>query len=302
MRTADFDYALPPELVAQHPALKRDEARLLVLERVSGKISHRRFGDLPEYMQAGDVLVLNDSKVLPARLRGIKQPTGGAIELLLLTEAAPNEWLVMLRPGKRVRAGTVVELRTPTGEGTAFTATVLEKTDEGHCRVRFAGTPNILSVIDSLGELPLPPYIEREAGATRGEDEARYQTVYAQALGSVAAPTAGLHYTQPVLAAIRARGVEVCFVTLHVGLGTFAPVKAERIEDHIMHSERFTLPAATALAVNRAKREGRRVMAGGTTSTRVLESAAQMVGGPLTEMSGETRLFVHPPREFRVVD
>ena len=301
MRTADFDYPLPPELIAQAPAPTRDGSRLLVLHRTDSRTEHRQFRELPDYLRAGDVLVLNNSRVLRARLRGHKPSTGGQVELLLVEEVAPNEWWTLLRPGKRVRVGAEIQLRTNGGVASLVRAVVLEKNDEGHCRVRFTGTPNLLDELETHGEIPLPPYIERAAGT---EDDARYQTVFAQPAGSVAAPTAGLHFTPALLDELRARGVQIHFVTLHVGLGTFLPVKADNLADHVMHEERFELPADTTDAINAAKREGRRVIAVGTTTVRVLESAAALstFNFQLSALQSRTRIFIHPPYEFRVVD
>ena len=301
MRTASFDFSLPPELIAQSPSAARDGSRLLVLHRRDGRTEHRQFREVPEFLQAGDLLVLNNSRVLRARLRGHKPASGGRVELLLVEEAAPNEWWTMIRPGKRVRAGTEIHLQTNAGLASPVRAVVHEKNAEGHCRVRFSGTANILDELESHGEIPLPPYIERCAGA---EDDTRYQTVFAQPAGSVAAPTAGLHFTPQILEELRARDVQIHFVTLHVGLGTFAPVKAADLADHVMHEERFELSAATADAVNAAKREGRRVIAVGTTTVRVLESAASLspAAGHVAPVTTRTRIFIHPPHAFRVVD
>ena len=301
LRTADFDYPLPPELIAQAPAPTRDGSRLLVLYRTDSRTEHRQFRELPDYLRAGDVLVLNNSRVLRARLRGHKPSTGGQVELLLVEEVAPNEWWTLLRPGKRVRVGAEIQLRTNGGVASLVRAVVLETNDEGHCRERFTGTPNLLDELETPGEIPLPPYIERAAGT---EDDARYQTVFAQPAGSVAAPTAGLHFTPALLDELRARGVQIHFVTLHVGLGTFLPVKADNLADHVMHEERFELPADTADAINAAKREGRRVIAVGTTTVRVLESAAALstFNFQLSALQSRTRIFIHPPYEFRVVD
>ncbi|MCP5521491.1 MAG: tRNA preQ1(34) S-adenosylmethionine ribosyltransferase-isomerase QueA [Verrucomicrobiales bacterium] len=299
MRIEDFDYELPPERIAQHPAEHRDASRLLVLQRQDGQVVHRRFADFADYPGPGDVLVLNNSRVIAARLRGRKLPEGGQVEILLSEPVGRNDWWVMLRPGKRVRPGTCLEFQRG---GAAITATVREKNREGHCRLEFAGPADVLDRLDELGEVPLPPYIERTA-APSDRDRERYQTVFAQPPGSVAAPTAGLHFTTEFLDRLRVRGVEVRFVTLHVGLGTFAPVKAERVEDHVMHEEYGELPAETATCIGAAKAAGRRVFAVGTTSLRVLESAARaQAGRPLEAWSGHTRLFVHPPAGFAVVD
>jgi S-adenosylmethionine:tRNA ribosyltransferase-isomerase len=307
VRTADFHYELPPELIAQHPVPRRDGSRLLVLHRSSRRVEHRQFRELTSYLQAGDVLVLNDSRVIPARLRGFKPASGGQVEVLLVSENAPNDWWAMLRPGKRVRAGTRIEFRPPASdtpsaaEQARLTATVTAKNDEGHCRLHFEGCPDVRDELSTFGEVPLPPYIERASGADAA-DLARYQTVFARPPGSVAAPTAGLHFTHEILAQIHALGAQVHFVTLHVGLGTFAPVKAGNIEEHVMHEEVFELPAGTAEAVNLAKAEGRRVIAVGTTSVRVLESAVAPSGATVQPQRGRTRIFIHPPARFRIVD
>lgn len=275
MRTADFDFELPPELIAQIPAPKRDQSRLLILHRASQAIEHRQFRDLLDCLRPGDVLVLNNSRVLPARLRGTNASTGGQFEILLLEQNAIKDWWVMMRPGKRARNGTTIIFQDRHGKPTGIQAVVLENNEEGHRRLRFTGTLDIAENLDSLGEIPLPPYINR---ANRNQEEAdrrRYQTVFARPAGSVAAPTAGLHFTEILLDEIRSRGVQVCFLTLHVGLGTFAPVKAETLAAHMMHEERYELSQETARIINLAKEEGRRVIAVGTTTLRVLESVAQ---------------------------
>ena len=281
MRTADFDFILPPELIAQQPAPERDQSRLLVLHRRDGKIAHGKFRDLPDWLHAGDVLVLNNSRVIPARLRGVNAHTGGQFEILLLEENAANDWWVMLRPGKRARIGTNIIFQTANGRRSTVQATVMKKNEEGHRRLRFDGTPNIIGNLNDLGEVPLPPYIRRAGAREMDNDKQRYQTVFAQPPGSVAAPTAGLHFTEPLLDAIRSRGVEVCFVTLHVGLATFAPVKTETISAHQLHEERYEVSAETARTVNDAKAAGRRVIAVGTTTVRVLESVAAQNQGRL---------------------
>lgn len=298
LRTADFDFELPPELIAKHPATARDQSRLFVISRETGEIKHRQFRDLLDCLREGDVLVLNDSKVLPARLRGEKSHSGGEVELLLAEENAPNDWWVLLKPGKRVRAGTEITLRDHAGRPTDVRATVLDKNAEGHCRVCFTGVDEITFALDSLGEMPLPPYLGRAAASS---DSERYQTVFAQSAGSMAAPTAGLHFTPQLLDEIRARGVHVCFVTLHVGLGTFAPVKAETVAEHVMHEERYELSAEAADAINAAKIAGRRVVAVGTTSVRVLESIAAKYDGKIVSERGRTRIFIHPPYHFKIV-
>jgi S-adenosylmethionine:tRNA ribosyltransferase-isomerase len=300
--TREFDFPLPPELIAQHPSPERDRSRLLVVHRGDGQIEHRQFPALAEYLRAGDVLVLNDSRVIPARLRGRKDDTGGAIEILLLEENAPADWWVMLRPGKRVRPGTRLSFVAPDSAPSPLRAEVTAKNDEGWCRLKFSGVNDLRATFAALGEMPLPPYIARDQPAVGAEDRTRYQTVYAARDGSVAAPTAGLHFTPELLERLRAAGVSVHFVTLHVGHGTFAPVKVDDIAGHVMHEERFEVPATTADAVNRAKAEGRRVVAVGTTSVRVLESVARAHAGRLVAGPGRTRIFLHPPTTFGVVD
>ena len=317
MQTRDFDYHLPPELIAQHPAPQRDSSRLLVLNRANGSLVHSQFSDLLGLLRDGDVLVLNDSRVFKARLRGVNARSGGEFELLLLTQNGINDWWAMVRPGKRARIGTEINLHTPFGENTSITARVLDTNEEGHRRLQFSGAENILSELDHLGEVPLPPYIRRDKGARASSPAAtsdntvaenlssdldRYQTVYAKTAGSVAAPTAGLHFTENFLQKIRAKNIHVHHVTLHVGLGTFAPVKADRVEEHLMHSEKFSVPKETAEAVNLAREQKRRVIAVGTTSVRVLESVAAKHDGKIFEGSGETNIFIFPPYNFRVVD
>lgn len=301
VRTADFDYELPPELIAQTPASRRDQSRLLVLQRPESTIAHRGFTDLLHYLRPGDVLVLNDSRVIPARLRGRNSKTGGGFEVLLLEENAVNNWWVMLRPGKRAQLQTRIEFLDRHGEVTGISAVVAEVNDEGHRRLQFGGTENINNALDALGEIPLPPYIKRTAPNESSDDLERYQTVYAAAAGSVAAPTAGLHFTPDLLDQIQRAGVQVCHVTLHVGLGTFAPVKSEDLSGHMMHEERFLISEATANTINAAKNESRRVIAVGTTSVRVIESAAD-AAGRISAQTGRTRIFIHPPYRFKIVD
>lgn len=303
MRAADFDFGLPAELVAQVPAPEREGSRLLVLNRgEGGSILHCYFRDLPRFLKRGDVLVLNDSRVIPARIRGRNARTGGGFEILLLEEAGLNDWWVMLRPGRRARRGTKIVLQDATGKSGRIYAEVFDTNEEGHRRLRFFNTTDIAAAVEEMGEVPLPPYIDRGDTPPGGFDRERYQTVYARLRGSVAAPTAGLHFSEELLRGIRASGVEVGFVTLHVGLGTFAPVKTEEITAHQMHEEWFEVPESTARMVNAAKSSGRRVVAVGTTSVRVLESVAPRKGGRLAAGAGRTRIFLYPPCEFRVVD
>lgn len=302
MQTSDFDFVLPPELIAQSPAPARDQSRLLVLPRDSQKISHRRFPDLLEYLQPGDVLVLNNSRVIPARLRGLNSRTSGKFEMLLLEENRTNDWWAMMRPGKSARVGTEIILVDAGGKATDLRAKVIATNEEGHRRLEFIGAPDIRGQLDALGEIPLPPYITREKSSDLIDDKIRYQTVYAAPPGSVAAPTAGLHFTTVLLDEIRARGVKICFVTLHVGPGTFAPIKAETIAEHVMHEERFEVSEETAQIINETKAAGRRVIAVGTTTVRVLESIAAKNPGRIVAGEGRTRIFIHPPYTFQIVD
>jgi S-adenosylmethionine:tRNA ribosyltransferase-isomerase len=298
MRTADFDFHLPESLIAQRPAPTRDSSRLLVLDRASGKVIHcANINGIIGFLRPGDLIVFNDSKVFPARLRGQKAGSGGQIEVLLLEEVSTNVWWTMLRPGKRVRAGTRI-LFGSSHESATAAAIVLEKNAEGHCRLQFSGTRNITTLLDDIGEVPLPPYIVRPPEA---QDAERYQTIFARDPGSVAAPTAGLHFTEDLLRELRARDVQIEFITLHVGLGTFAPVKAAHLTQHTMHEERFEVDAGTAARINAARQQGRRVVAVGTTSVRVLESVAAEHGGRLAGVAGRTRIFIHPPFTFHVV-
>lgn len=302
MRTADFDYDLPPELIAQVPAPCREQSRLLVLRRSTGELEHRVFSDLPHYLRPGDVLVLNDSRVIAARLRGINRRTGGQFELLLLEEVARNDWWAMLRPGKRARVGTEIAIHDSQGAPTAVVGRVLDTNPEGHRRLTFEGTADMLQELERLGEIPLPPYISRTDNSRRELDRERYQTVFAAAAGSVAAPTAGLHFSEALLRRIREQGVEICFVTLHVGLATFAPVKAETLAAHTLHEERYSLGRAAVELIDKTKQAGGRVVAVGTTTVRVLESVAAARAGRLEPACGKTRLFIHPPFTFQVVD
>ena len=313
MRTSDFDFALPAELIAQEPAAERDQSRLLIIYRESRQLEHRQFSELGDYLREGDVLVMNNSRVIPARLRGHNLKSGGQFEILMLEENGINDWWVMLRPGKRARLGTRIILRESQGKAVEIVATVVETNAEGHRRLVFSGVGNIVEALDQIGEVPLPPYINRQNGAPAEEDKRRYQTVYADAVGSVAAPTAGLHFTNAMLDRLRSKGAQICFVTLHVGLGTFAPVKSETLANHVMHEERYEITQSTARAISSAKAEGRRVLAVGTTTTRVLESAAEFA--PVASSSvdrteqvlitagrNRTKIFIYPPYRFKVID
>ena len=290
MKTSDFMYDLPEELIAQTPAERRDGSRLLVLDKKTGATEHRHFYDLPAYLRSGDCLVLNDSRVIPARLFGTR-PTGGAVEIVLLRELDGNRWECLTRPGKKMRPGT--EVRFGDGE---LTGVVEEVTEGGNRIIRFRYEGIFLELLDRLGQMPLPPYIK-----TQLADPERYQTVYAREPGSAAAPTAGLHFTPELLDGIREMGVDVRFVTLHVGLGTFRPVKAEDIEDHEMHSEFCTVPEDTVEAIRRAKENGGRVVAVGTTSCRTLESFAAEDGG-IAPGSRWTNIFIYPGYRFKCID
>jgi len=300
LRTADFEFEIPPELIAARPAAARDQSRLLVAHRDSQTIDHQHFAELPAHLRSGDVLVLNDSRVIPARLRGRNLQTGGSFEMLLLEETETNVWWAMLRPGRRARLGTRIELLDLRRQPAGIAATVEEINPAGHRRLRFSQVNNIFSELDALGEVPLPPYIGRDG--TEPEDRERYQTVYARAPGSVAAPTAGLHFTEALLEKIRARGVRICFVTLHVGPGTFAPVKTEFVAEHRMHQERFEIGPETARLIAEGKGAGARIVAAGTTTLRVLESVAAANAGRIVPGRGATGIFIYPPFEFKIAD
>jgi S-adenosylmethionine:tRNA ribosyltransferase-isomerase len=286
--TRDFDYDLPAASIAQEPA-PRGESRLLVLDR-QGPGRHSRVRDLPRLLHPGDLLVLNDTRVIPARLYG-RSAGGGRMEILLIERVAERDWDALVRPGRRARPGAMIEL----AEG--LTAEVIDKREDGRHRLRF--TEPVEPHLDRLGHIPLPPYIHRP---DTPEDRERYQTVFARQPGAVAAPTAGLHFTAKLLEEIAAAGVEIVRVTLHVGIGTFKPVSAERIEEHRMESERYEIGEETAGAIRRARAAGRRIVAVGTTVVRTLESAAQEGGGEVRAGSGATRLFITPGYRFQVVD
>ena len=291
MKTSDFFYELPQELIAQEPMAKRDESRLMVLDKNTGDIEHRHFYDIVDMLRPGDALILNDTRVIPARLYGTKEGTGGAIEFLLLTKHSLDTWEVILRPGRKAKPGA----RFVFGGG-ELKAEVIDIINDGNRLVKFEYEGVFENVLDRLGEMPLPPYITKKL-----EDKNRYQTVYARHDGSAAAPTAGLHFTPELLKRIEEKGVNIGYVTLHVGLGTFRPVKADEITDHKMHSEFYILPGETAELINRTKAEGGRVISVGTTATRTLETAG-MNGMPLKASSGWTDIFIYPGKEFRVID
>lgn len=300
LRTSDFHYDLPPALIAQVPLPDRSQSRLLVLNRSSRTIAHRRFLDLLDYLAPGDLLVINDSKVIPARILGTRPGTGGNAELLLVEEVSVNNWWAMVRPGKRLRPGSLIYVNDNSGFRSLVSAEIIEKNPEGQALIRFHGTQDIKSELLNFGRLPLPPYIERSSG-NLPDDLHRYQTVYAGPEGSVAAPTAGLHFTPQILNSIQDKGIRLARVTLHVGLGTFAPVKAAELSDHVMHREKYHVPEDTAAAIAATKAAGKKVIAVGTTSLRVLESAATGIG-QIKPGPGATQLFVHPPYSFQIVD
>ncbi len=290
MKKSDFYFDLPPELIAQTPIPDRDHSRLLCLDRQTGALEHRHFYELPSLLCPGDCLVINDSRVLPARLLG-RRSSGGAAELVLLRDLGDDCWECLCRPGKRLREGA--EVLFGNGE---LKAVVEEVLPGGNRRIRFHYEGIFLEVLDRLGKMPLPPYIKKEL-----QDRERYQTVYSRELGSAAAPTAGLHFTQELMDQIRANGVEICPITLHVGLGTFRPVKEDEIENHEMHSEFCIISEETAECVNRCRQSGGRIIAVGTTSCRTLESFADE-NGMLQPCSGWTDIFIYPGYRFRCID
>ena len=301
MRVADFNFTLPPELIAQEPLAERTASRMLVMERATGHCELRNFRDFPAFVRPGDCLVLNDTKVIPARLLG-QRASGGRVEFLLVEEIRPGLWRSLARPGGKLRVGEQVQLTGLEEAHQAFPAGVVtiagKEPDEGLVLLDF-GTTDVLALLDRAGKIPLPPYIEREA---RAEDLQWYQTVYARKPGAVAAPTAGLHFTPEILAACEAKGVQLVHVTLHVGPGTFRPVKALRIEDHVMHAEAYELTVAAAATINATHNAGGRVIAIGTTSVRVLESCTDASTRRVIPGTGKTRIFLYPPQTPRVTD
>lgn len=290
MHVKEFDYFLPEELIAQTPLVNRPSSRLLVLDKETGNIAHKTFVDILDYLDEGDCLVLNDTKVLPARLYGTNK-TGAAIEFLLLSQIEGDVWEIIVRPGKKCTPGKVISF----GDG-KLTSEILEVKEDGNRIVRFSYDGIFNEILDELGEMPLPPYIHEKL-----QERDRYQTVYARHDGSAAAPTAGLHFNEELLDRIRAKGVRTAFVTLHVGLGTFRPVKAEKISEHEMHKERYFVTEECANIINETKRNGKKVVCVGTTSTRVLESIADS-DGFVSACSGETGIFIYPGYKFRCLD
>ncbi len=290
MKTEDFDYDLPENLIAQTPLEKRDEARLLVLDKVTGDIEHKKFKDIVDLLDSNDVLVLNDTKVIPARLIGTKEDTNAVIELLMLKNTKGNIWECLTRPAKRIKVGTVVNFSDK------LKAKCIEVRDEGIRIFELIYDGILYEILDSLGEMPLPPYIHEKL-----YDKDLYQTVYAKNIGSAAAPTAGLHFTKELLSKIEEKGVTICYVTLHVGLGTFRPVNVEDVTKHVMHSEYYCMNSKTADILNEAKKNGKRIISVGTTSTRTLESIIKKYGC-FKECSGETNIFIYPGYKFEAID
>ena len=292
MKRSDFYYDLPQELIAQTPIEPRNASRMLVVDRKSGGVEHRHFYNLCDYLREGDLLVLNDSRVLPARIYGEREDTHSFIEFLLLEQRGTDEWEILCRPGKKAKVGT----RFVFGGG-KLRAEITDVLEDGNRVARFAyDEGNIYSVLDEIGQMPLPPYITEKL-----EDKERYQTVYSHEIGSSAAPTAGLHFTKEMLADIESRGVNIAYVTLHVGLGTFRPVKEDRVLDHKMHSEHYEIPERTAQLIAETKAKGGRVIAVGTTSCRTLEAAAAL-HGKVIPCEGRTEIFIYPGFEFKVLD
>ena len=290
MKLSDFDYELPEELIAQTPISKRDTSRLMILDKKTGEITHKHFHDIIHELNKGDVLVLNDTKVIPARLIGTKEETGAVIELLLLKDLGENIWECLSRPAKRLKEGTIVTFSPK------LKAKVVEKKEEGIVRVQLIYNDILMEILDELGEMPLPPYIHEKL-----QDKDRYQTVYAKNIGSAAAPTAGLHFTKELLDELKNKGVEILFITLHVGLGTFRPVEVENVLEHHMHSEFYQMSKDVADKLNLAKKEGRKIYAVGTTSVRTLETIMHKYH-EFKECSGNTDIFIYPGFEFQAID
>lgn len=290
MKTSDFYYELPKELIAQTPIEPRDSSRLMVLNKETGEIEHRHFYDILDYLNEGDLLVCNDSRVLPARIFGVKE-TGARVEFLLLKQITGNRWETLCKPGKKAREGAEFIF----GDG-IMKAKIAGVTEDGNRIVDFDCNENFFAALDKIGQMPLPPYITEEL-----KDRERYQTVYSHELGSAAAPTAGLHFTEELMEKLRAKGVNIAYVTLHVGLGTFRPVKVDDVTKHKMHSEHYEIPEETARLINQTKQNGKRVIAVGTTSCRTLESVASFYG-EIKPCDGFTDIFIYPGYEFKVLD
>ena len=291
MRVDDFDYFLPEELIAQVPIEQRDTSRLLVLDKETGEVNHKHFYDIIDYLDKGDTLVLNDTKVLPARLLGVKEETNAVIEILLLKNLSGDKWECLVKPARRIKEGTIVSF----GDG-KLKAKCCGCFDEGirHFELIYNGI--LMEILEDLGTMPLPPYIHEKL-----DDQSRYQTVYAKEVGSAAAPTAGLHFTKDLLLKIEEKGINICYVTLHVGLGTFRPVSVEKIEDHEMHSEFYSMSSEVANKLNETRKNGNKIIAVGTTSTRTLETIANLYG-EFRECNGWTNIFIYPGYEFKGID
>ena len=291
MKTSDFYYNLPQELIAQTPVEPRDSSRLLLLNRESGEIEHKHFYDILDYLNEGDLIVANDSRVLPARIFGIKKQTGARVEFLLLNQVENNRWETLCKPGKKAREGAEFVF----GDG-IMKARIIEVKEDGNRVVEFESEDNFYTALDKIGQMPLPPYITEEL-----QDRERYQTVYSNEIGSAAAPTAGLHFTNELMDKIKAKGVNIAYVTLHVGLGTFRPVKVDDVKNHKMHSEHYEIPKVTCDLIKKTKENGKRVIAVGTTSCRTLESVASFYG-EIKPCEGFTDIFIYPGYEFKVLD
>ncbi|MDD4244248.1 MAG: tRNA preQ1(34) S-adenosylmethionine ribosyltransferase-isomerase QueA [Bacilli bacterium] len=291
MRVDEFDYYLPPHLIAQTPLDKRSDSRLMVVKRRTGEFQHKYFYQIGELLTENDLLVINDTKVYPSRLYGEKTDTKAKVEVLLIKEIKKDTWEALTKPAKRIKKGTVISF----GNG-LLNATCLEEKEEGIRVFALAYQGILVEILEKIGTMPLPPYIRKTLN-----DQSRYQTVYAHEYGSAAAPTAGLHFTQEILAGLKAKGVTICYVTLHVGLGTFRPVTSDFVEEHHMHSEYFYMPEETARILNEAKKQGKRIVSVGTTSTRTLETIMQKYG-KFVACSGETDIYIYPPYEFKAVD
>ena len=291
MKTDDFDFYLPEKLIAQTPLEKRDSSRLLVLDKKTGKISHRHFTDIIDYMEKGDTLVLNDTKVIPARLYGVKEETGAVIEILLLKDEGNSVWECLTRPAKRIHEGTVISF----GNG-KLKARCTECLDEGIRKFKLEYKGILYEILDELGEMPLPPYIHKKL-----KDKDRYQTVYAKNVGSAAAPTAGLHFTKDLLEKVKSKGINIAYITLHVGLGTFRPVNVEDVTKHKMHSEYYVMTDEVADLLNNTRKNGHKIISVGTTSTRTLETIMSLYG-TFKGCSGWTDIFIYPGYEFKGID
>ncbi|WP_426606413.1 tRNA preQ1(34) S-adenosylmethionine ribosyltransferase-isomerase QueA [Bacillus licheniformis] len=292
MKVELFDFDLPERLIAQVPLKERDASRLMVLDKKTGEITHSTFKHVIDFLNAGDCIVLNNTRVLPARLYGVKEETGAKVEVLLLKQEEGDVWETLVKPAKRVKRGTVLSF----GDG-RLTAVCTEELEHGGRKIEFRYEGIFYEVLESLGEMPLPPYIKEQL-----DDRERYQTVYSKKQGSAAAPTAGLHFTEEILDALREKGVHIAFITLHVGLGTFRPVSAENVEEHDMHAEFYEMSEETAALLNRVRQEGGRIISVGTTSTRTLETIASEHDGRFREASGWTSIFIYPGYTFRAID